>query len=147
MGMIVLWICIPEEMHYEYGNWSGLGEVQVYGKACVSYYHNLSGSWHSHEWVWGRFGIVVYPDLIAGTQQLSTPYPMVLSLYLPYWLIILLFAVLPSAWTLNRLRTRKNDLNLCGTCSYSLTGNTSGICPECGTPVPKEIAEKSPRTA
>lgn len=23
----------------------------------------------------------------------------------------------------------------CKTCSYNLTGNTSGVCPECGTPI------------
>ncbi|HXK84901.1 MAG TPA: RDD family protein [Phycisphaerae bacterium] len=26
--------------------------------------------------------------------------------------------------------------NVCLTCSYGLTGNVSGICPECGTPIP-----------
>jgi hypothetical protein len=34
----------------------------------------------------------------------------------------------------------------CASCGYSLTGNTSGVCPECFTPVPKEPAEESPRT-
>jgi hypothetical protein len=28
------------------------------------------------------------------------------------------------------------DPNLCNTCGYDLTGNISGICPECGRPVP-----------
>lgn len=28
--------------------------------------------------------------------------------------------------------------NLCQHCGYSLTGNTSGTCPECGTAVPRE---------
>jgi hypothetical protein len=37
--------------------------------------------------------------------------------------------------------------NACLTCGYNLTGNTSGVCPECGMPVPKEPAEKSPRPA
>ena len=26
--------------------------------------------------------------------------------------------------------------DLCHTCGYNLTGNVSGICPECGTPIP-----------
>ncbi len=25
---------------------------------------------------------------------------------------------------------------ICGTCRYDLTGNESGVCPECGTPIP-----------
>jgi uncharacterized paraquat-inducible protein A len=27
---------------------------------------------------------------------------------------------------------------LCVKCGYDLTGNTSGVCPECGTPLPAE---------
>lgn len=30
----------------------------------------------------------------------------------------------------------------CAVCEYDLTGNTSGICPECGTTIPKEMREK-----
>ncbi len=38
---------------------------------------------------------------------------------------------------------RKLDPRLCGNCGYDLTGNTSGRCPECGTPNPR-IARASP---
>jgi hypothetical protein len=31
---------------------------------------------------------------------------------------------------------------LCVQCGYSLTGNTSGVCPECGTPVAKAGLEQ-----
>ena len=31
----------------------------------------------------------------------------------------------------------------CRTCSYNLTGNTSGVCPECGTPVANAPIDKS----
>jgi hypothetical protein len=30
----------------------------------------------------------------------------------------------------------KRAAGLCAKCDYNLTGNVSGICPECGTPVP-----------
>jgi hypothetical protein len=32
-------------------------------------------------------------------------------------------------------RERRHAAKVCVTCGYSLTGNVSGICPECGTPV------------
>lgn len=31
----------------------------------------------------------------------------------------------------------------CAVCSYDLTGNTSGTCPECGTPVPRASGESA----
>ena len=33
----------------------------------------------------------------------------------------------------------KHVLGRCLDCGYNLTGNVSGICPECGTPVPDAI--------
>ena len=30
----------------------------------------------------------------------------------------------------------------CGSCDYDLSGNQSGICPECGTPIPPEQMER-----
>jgi len=36
------------------------------------------------------------------------------------------------------LRSRQKHCTLCCcTCSYNLTGNTSGVCPECGSPISK----------
>ena len=32
---------------------------------------------------------------------------------------------------------------LCIKCGYNLTGNTSGVCPECGTPVVKKAGVKA----
>jgi len=59
---------------------------------------------------------------------------------LPNWL---LFATttMPTAFFfwLDRRRTRPGH---CQQCGYNLTGNTSGICPECGTPIPKEMQEQ-----
>jgi hypothetical protein len=44
----------------------------------------------------------------------------------------LLLAVMLSQRAVRSWRGRGQLL--CGPCSYDLTGNTSGICPECGTP-------------
>ena len=34
----------------------------------------------------------------------------------------------------------------CYVCGYDLTGNVSGVCPECGTHVPKDDNEPEPTT-
>lgn len=55
---------------------------------------------------------------------------------LPCWAPVLLFASCPVAaffWTIpRRRRARRLKMGLCGDCGYDLTGNVSGLCPECG---------------
>jgi hypothetical protein len=51
------------------------------------------------------------------------------------WLV-LLFGTAPTIWMLRyarrRLRVRPG---CCASCRYDLTGNISGVCPECGKPI------------
>jgi hypothetical protein len=69
------------------------------------------------------------------------------GIVVPSWSLILLLSLLPCVslyrWWFHPIR-RPGE---CRRCGYDLTGNTSGTCPECGTPVPKAPAEKSPRPA
>ena len=48
-------------------------------------------------------------------------------------------------------RRRREDESRCAHCLYDLTGNESGVCPECGTPTPaalrREQAERAQRYA
>jgi hypothetical protein len=56
----------------------------------------------------------------------------------PLWFLAAAFAVLPTRAVAIRflsVRRRRMDAGLCPTCSYNLTDNTSGVCPECGLPV------------
>lgn len=50
--------------------------------------------------------------------------------YLPLWMPLLLFGSV-SAFFYHRLQRRRRAGH-CLKCDYNLTGNTSGICPECG---------------
>ena len=50
---------------------------------------------------------------------------------IPLWMPALIFAAL--AWF---TRSRTKPPNHCRNCGYSLTGNTSGVCPECGEKTP-----------
>jgi hypothetical protein len=67
------------------------------------------------------------------------------DLWFPYrlsandWQIAAASAILPLVlgtfrWRSRRQRRRMIDCKYCG---YDLTGNTSGTCPECGTPIPQ----------
>ena len=56
------------------------------------------------------------------------------------------FGVLPALLTMQklrriRIRVVRGRANLCAACGYSLIGNTSGVCPECGTAVARTLAE------
>ena len=56
--------------------------------------------------------------------------------YFPAVWAVVLFSMLPTTWLIAwRMRGRRRTSGLCSVCSYDLTGNTSGVCPECGTPV------------
>jgi predicted amidophosphoribosyltransferase len=42
---------------------------------------------------------------------------------------------------LRAIPNRRLDARICPRCRYDLTGNESGICPECGTPTPRHVRE------
>ncbi|HXE52163.1 MAG TPA: hypothetical protein VN541_04075 [Tepidisphaeraceae bacterium] len=67
-------------------------------------------------------------DLMAGS--------ILRQVWLPFWLVSVLFCCLPliraTVWLRERHRMRST---LCRACAYDLTGNTSGMCPECGTAI------------
>ena len=55
------------------------------------------------------------------------------SVWVPLWMPLIVI-VLPTAllWWRDRRRIPPGH---CQTCGYNLTGNVSGVCPECGTPI------------
>lgn len=71
------------------------------------------------------------------------------SVMVPLWALLLVFSIPPMLSVLfGFLRLRRRRGHVCFKCTYDLTGNTSGACPECGTPiaVPSQltITEESP---
>lgn len=79
------------------------------------------------------------PDLMAAPpSNVPARWSRSSALLLPLLVITLSgFAVGPiiASWGIRRLRSATH---LCIACGYNLTGNTSGTCPECGTPVPSK---------
>ncbi|HEY8750526.1 MAG TPA: hypothetical protein VIM11_21260 [Tepidisphaeraceae bacterium] len=57
----------------------------------------------------------------------------------PHWSVAASFAGPPAWWFVTFRRRRHRRANACPTCGYNLTGNTSGICPECGTAVVENV--------
>lgn len=57
----------------------------------------------------------------------------------PVWYIALLLAAYPirSWYREQSVRKLRNANGRCMKCAYDLFGNVSGICPECGSPIPR----------
>lgn len=66
-----------------------------------------------------------------------------LEMWYPLW--VLPSASLSAVVLLWRYR-RRFPVGHCARCGYDLTGNRSGACPECGTPIPSEQRERIPAT-
>ena len=54
------------------------------------------------------------------------------SFTVPHWFIALIFAIFPAIWLFKCHKRRKLGPNACPSCGYDLTGNETGVCPECG---------------
>jgi hypothetical protein len=48
-----------------------------------------------------------------------------------------------AKWSREQRRAERIANGYCSACGYDLTGNVSGVCPECGTKDPKSAAEFS----
>jgi len=75
--------------------------------------------------VWHR---VLWPRRTMGCNIVET--------VIPLWIPFILAGILPFV-LVRRSRARRARLaGRCRSCGYDLTGNTSGVCPECGTAMP-----------
>ena len=93
------------------------------GSFATGWYDPRGGIWWS-----GTTNVVIRSSLYRIRCQ---------RLRVPYWLLAVVTAVLPAAhgaalaWQ-RRRRERRRMHTLCPACGYNLTGNVSGVCPECG---------------
>jgi len=69
----------------------------------------------------------------AGTFNAGEPSSRVHYVIIPYWCLLCLTALLSASRLLSPcLRRSRVRVGLCHSCGYNLTGNISGVCPECG---------------
>lgn len=73
------------------------------------------------------------------TRQFGLPAEYVRFVQFPVWPLLLIIAlpmIVIYAWRVSVWLDRKRTIaGHCPTCHYDLTGNLSGICPECGTAI------------
>lgn len=76
-----------------------------------------------------RADLLASPPCLLGWSQWT--------LIAPFWVPAVILAFVPTLVLVGgiprRRRARRRKLGLCLRCGYNLTGNTSGVCPECGT--------------
>jgi hypothetical protein len=116
--------------------------VELYVKNC-----SIPNPRHKLSWESGQAGGIVGPDWKYLGFQIhwwEQPARGMASYYservfvLPYWFLCLLLALYPIWWTkwmAEQLKRKRLEAGECLTCGYNLTGNVSGICPECGKPI------------
>lgn len=69
----------------------------------------------------------------------------VTTLCVPLWLPFIVIAS-PTVFLVWR-NHRRPMAGYCGECGYNLTGNVSGRCPECGSPVPSRVSDEDQSAA
>ncbi len=99
-----------------------------------SLHHRADGG--DQAFLWGELGY------IHGLADRWSPIPDYWEGVLPTWIVIaVLVAPLAGLATRTALRRRRRRHRIrcgrCGECDYDLTGNSTGVCPECGAPRPE----------
>ena len=67
--------------------------------------------------------------VVAGTRSVSVS----------LWVLTIFAAVLPMRRLLHWYRLNQLGPDACRGCGYDLTGNASGVCPECGMPTSNKL--------
>lgn len=95
---------------------------------------NLSGHWSARELRTSRAalrlgdiphsvpGIIWRKEIAFGIRTVAVRWP---------W-VVFLFTIAPALWFARFVRHRRRSRPGCCACGYDLTGNVSGVCPECG---------------
>jgi hypothetical protein len=139
----------PVRSHYYSESQDGtlhvLRPARGWGRTPIRWWHGsvsftkrqkqIDNSGHNHPFAWLGFaydGDMVYQGTHLGQQW-----------YFPDWFVCLLLAILPVVWLRRWRRDRRlRNVGHCRFCGYNLTGNVSGVCPECGKPIENVVRAK-----
>jgi len=115
---------------YDFYLFSQSGMVGFYG-GCIMVIAGRPSANASLPPIWSfrraRNAILWHPKVIpAGSFSPGTGTIVLVPLWIPT------LVALAAAWFFHR-KTRVSIAGHCKKCGYNLAGNTSGVCPECGT--------------
>jgi len=85
-----------------------------------------------------RFPLARQRQLVLGRGRVEVydnNGPLIL---VPYGAVAIVLGIAPTLWVLERYFTQRTPTDSCAACGYNLTGNISGVCPECGTVVARK---------
>ena len=102
---------------------------------CIACLAGTSWSWHYYEKGELYGAIWVATDATISLCVSLNPHE-VRWIHLPGSLVLLLLALYPTITFVRGplRRYRRREKGCCLKCGYNLTGNVSGVCPECGEP-------------
>jgi hypothetical protein len=96
------------------------------------------GSIHSRLGMASAITALPYPDHYNAGWGYQVLRAYARCIFIPYWLLIAIFAVAPIRWEREAhretIRKRRRMAGLCAECGYDLRA-TKGRCPECGTAI------------
>jgi|GEM_PF-5777542 len=100
------------------------------------------------EWEWSIPGIYFGRKYESFLILSSYPLPGVMDtkLSIDLWLLAIVFGVYPTIFFVRRVqrdRLKQQALRPCLNCCYDLTGNKTGVCPECGSVITDPLAVMS----
>ena len=83
------------------------------------------------------FGTLEFRTGLADRRHDRGSYGRFVRIGSPFWIPFLVFGIYPAiAFVRGPLRRwHRRRKGLCVKCGYDLTGNISGVCPECGTTI------------
>ncbi len=119
-----------------------LSWVYLYGARIAAWW--IVGQWGAGIRGWRLFGWVVGGMIINVAFDVAIFLGALTGVGYPSCIvggIVLFIAVLDARGRRDRLKFRFSDDPRCHVCTYNLTGNLSGICPECGTPIRSRMVE------
>lgn len=145
-ALVAAWLFLPRgktlkfnsaHHSYEFTNLSRYWSIRIWGGDRTSSGVLWSGPGKQWNGIWANPTHKLPLEFAYGKAPSDDPTAAgFFCLVIPSWFLITLLSLLPALWL---YRWWFHPLRLpgeCGRCGYNLTGNTSGVCPECAMPIP-----------